>query len=141
MSHVRKNFLSLLLCIVLIFSMTIPASARASEYFHRTYVSATNAGNGVLRIKVDLAATGTMQELGATEVVVYEKKSNGSYDDVYTFTRELYPNLITKNRLSYVTYVTYYGSPGKSYYILCAFYAKNSSGSQTLWGSSSVVNT
>lgn len=141
MTHIKRKSLSILLCFVLMFSMTIPASARASEYFHRTSISATHQGNGTLRIKVDLAATGTMQEVGAKEIIVYEKKPGGGYDDVYTFTQEAYPSLITQNRLSYITYVTFYGSPGKTYYLLCAFYAKNSSGSQILWGNSSSIYT
>lgn len=141
MTCIKRRSLALLLCIVLTCCMVIPASARASEYFHRTYVKATNVGGGTLSIMVDLAATGTMQEVGATKVVVYEKKSNGNFEPVYTFTREAYPNLITYNRLSYITYVTYYGDPGKSYYVSAAFYAKNASGSQTKWGDSSVVYT
>lgn len=141
MSHNKKRFLSLFLCIVLTCCMIVPASARASEYFHRTYVTATNIGSGKLSIFIDLAATGTMQEVGATKIIVYEKKSSGKYESVYTFTREAYPSLITYNRLSHVAYVTYYGDPGKSYYVSAAFYAKNASGSQTLWRDSSVVNT
>lgn len=141
MTHIKKRALSIALCFIVMCTMIIPASARASEYFHRTYVTATNVGGGTLSIMVDLAATGTMQEVGAKEVIVYEKKSNGKYESVYTFTREQYPSLISYNRLSHVSYVTYYGSPGKSYYISAAFYAKNANGSQTLWGSSSVVYT
>ena len=141
MSHTKKRSLSVALCFILMCTMIIPASARASEYFHRTYVTATNIGGGTLSIMIDLAATGTMQEVGEKEVIVYEKKSNGNYESVYTFTREAYPSLISYNRLSHVSYVTYYGSPGKSYYISAAFYAKNANGSQTLWGSSSVVRT
>ncbi len=137
----KRRYLAILLCLVLAFCMVIPASARASEYFHRTYVKATHVGGGTLSIMVDLAATGTMQEVGATEVVVYEKNSSGIFEPVYTFTREAYPSLVTYNRLSYITYVTYYGEPGKSYYVSAAFYAKNASGSQIKWGDSSVVYT
>ena len=141
MTYVKKRTLSLLLCVALMFVMIVPASARASEYFHRTYAEVTHIGNGVLRIKVDLAATGTMQELGATQVIVYEKKSNGSYEPVRTYTRETNPSLVTYNRASYVTYITHYGSTGKTYYALCAFYAKNASGSQILWRDSNPENT
>lgn len=141
MTCMRKRQISLLLCFALIFCLSISASARASEYFYRTSVSATNVGNGAIRIQVDVGATGTMQELGATQVIVHEKTSNGDYEPIYTFTRKAYPSLVTKNRASYVTYVTYYGSPGKSYYILCAFYAKKSTGSQIIWGGSNIVNT
>ena len=141
MTCIKKRTLSLLLCVTLMFVMIVPASARASEYFHRTYVEVTHIGNGVLRIKVDLAATGTMQELGATQVTVYEETSNGNYEPIKTYTREEYPSLVTYNRASYVTYITHYGSPGKTYYALCAFYAKNINGSQILWRGSNAENT
>ncbi len=141
MTHIRKKSLILLLCFTLMVIMALPASARASEYFYRTYVEVTDVGNGTLRIKVDLGATETMQELGATKVIVHEKKSNGDYEPIYTYTREETPSLVTRNRVSYVTYVTYYGSPGKSYYVLCAFYAKNATGSQIKWGGSNIEDT
>ena len=139
MPHIKKKPLSILLICLLVFSMAIPASARASEYFYRTYVEATDIGNGTIRIKIDIGATKTMQELGATQVIVYEKQSDGSYDPVRTYTRSEYPSLISYNRASHVSYITHYGTPGKSYYALCAFYAKNSTGSQTKWGSSNVT--
>lgn len=139
MTQIRKRSLALFLLLTLLFSITIPASARASEYFHRTYVKATDIGSGVIRILVDVGATETMQELGATQVIVYEKQSDGSYDPVKTYTRSEYPSLISYNRASHASYITHYGTPGKSYYALCAFYAKNSSGSQIKWSSSNVT--
>lgn len=66
MKRIGQKQLSLLLCLVLLFTMAIPAGARASDYFNNTYVSATAVGGGTLRIKVDVAASGIMQELGAT---------------------------------------------------------------------------
>lgn len=139
MKSTKKRLLSIFLFTILIFGMALPAGARASEYFHRTYIEATDIGSGVIRIKVDLGATETMQELGATKVIVYEKKADGSSALVRTYTREDTPSLITYNKASYVTYVTYYGSSSKSYYAICAFYAKNSNGAQILWGSSNVT--
>ncbi len=141
MANIKRKALSLSLCIVLIFSMAIPASARASEYFYRTYIEVTDVGNGVLRIKVDLGATETMQELGATKVIVYEKSSSGNYEPIFTFERQYYSQLVTYNRASHVAYVTYYGETGKSYYALCAFYAKNATGSQIKWGGSNIEDT
>lgn len=139
MTHIKKRPFSLLLCIVLVFIMAIPVAARASAYFSRTYVEATDIGNGTIRVKVDLAGTGTMQELGATKVIVYEETSPGNFEPVRTYTRQDTPSLVTYNRASYVTYVTYYGSSDTRYYALCAFYAKNNNGSQILWGSSNIT--
>ena len=36
MKRIGQKQLSLLLCLVLLFTMAIPAGARASDYFHRT---------------------------------------------------------------------------------------------------------
>ena len=57
MKRIGQKQLSLLLCLVLLFTMAIPAGARASDYFNNTYVSATAVGGGTLRIKVDVAAS------------------------------------------------------------------------------------
>ena len=60
MKRIGQKQLSLLLCLVLLFTMAIPAGARASDYFNNTYVSATAVGGGTLRIKVDVAASGIL---------------------------------------------------------------------------------
>lgn len=142
MKTAKHKFIPIFLCIViLVFCMVVPASARASAYFDYTSVYVENLGGGTLNIQIHVLSTGTMQEVGASQITIYEKQSNGNYSPVFTFTRENYPSLITRNRISYITAVTYYGDPGKSYYALAAFYAKNTSGSQTLWRTSNTVNT
>lgn len=137
----RQTALSLCLVIVLIFGLTSSASASvyASNYFTYGDVSASAAGNGKLRIKLDVLATGTMQEVGATQIIVYEKQASGSYQSVYTFKRADYPNLIAKNRASIVTYVTYQGTPGKTYYVTANCHAKDAYGSGTTWAGSTAV--
>ena len=58
---------------------------------------------------------------------------------MFTFKRSQYTNLIAKNRSSYITYVTYPGTPGKTYYVTAHCYAANASGSQYTWAGSSAV--
>ena len=137
----RQTALSLYLVIVLIFGLTISASASvyASDYFTHGEVSASAAGNGKLRIKLDVLATETMQEVGATQIIVYEKQASGSYQSVFTFKRADYPNLIAKNRASIVTYVTYQGTPRKTYYVTANCYAKDARGSDATWAGSRAV--
>lgn len=136
----KQKLISLSLCVIILaFTLAIPASARASAYFSYTNVYADDIGSGTIRIKVHVLGTGTMQEIGATQVIVYEEQSDGSYDPVRTYTRNNYPSLISYNRASHISYVTHYGTPGKSYYALCAFYAKNSTGSQIKWSTSNAT--
>ena len=92
----KQSILSLFLVIVLTFGLTISASARASDYLYQGQVSSSAAGSGKLKIKLDVLATGTMQEVGATQIIVYEKQADGNYKSVYTFTNTAYPNLIAK---------------------------------------------
>lgn len=140
MKRIGQKQLSLLLCLVLLFTMAIPAGARASDYFNNTYVSATAVGGGTLRIKVDVAASGIMQELGATEIIVHERQANGTYKPVRTFTRNQNANLIRKNCASNVISLTYKGTPGKYYYITAHCYAKNASGTGATWIGSNAVD-
>ena len=132
MKRIGTKTLALFLCLTLVFSAALSASARASDYFSHTSVSATKSGSGTLRIKLNVVATGA-------EIIVYEKQSNGTYQDVFTFKWDKYPTLVTKNRSSYVTYVTYPGTPGKTYYVTAHCYAANASGSQYTWAGSSAV--
>lgn len=134
-----QKALSICLVIVLTFGLTITASARASDYFTHGQVSASVAGSGKLKIKLDVLATGTMQEVGATQIIVYEKQADGNYKSVYTFTNAAYPNLIAKGRSSITTSVTYNGTPGKTYYVTAKCYAKNASGSDSTWAGSNAV--
>lgn len=131
----KKKIISLSLCIIMLFfALAIPASARASAYFSYTNVFAEDIGNGIISIKVHVLGTGTMQQIGASQVIVYEEQPDGSYEPVATYVKETYdPPLISYNRASHLSYVTHYGTPGKSYYALCAFYAKNINGSQIKW--------
>ena len=139
MKRIGQKQLSLLLCLVLLFTMVIPAGARASDYFNGTHVSATAAGGGKISIHLQVDATSIMKELGATEIVVHERQANGTYKSVYTFRRNQYPTLIAKNRISNVVRVTYKGTPGKYYYITAHCYAKNASGTGATWIGSSAV--
>ena len=88
MKRIGTKTLALFLCLTLVFSAALSASARASDYFSHTSVSATKSGSGTLRIKLNVVATGAMRELGASEIIVYEKQSNGTYQDVFTFKRD-----------------------------------------------------
>lgn len=139
MKTAKRSVLSLCLILVLAFGLTISASARASDYFNYGYVSASAAGNGKVSIKLDVSASGTMQEVGATQIIVYEKQADGNYKSVYTFTNAAYPNLIAKGRSSITTSVTYNGTPGKTYYVTAKCYAKNASGSDSTWAGSNTV--
>ena len=129
MTKTKQRLLSLTLVVAMFFALAIPASARSSDYIARAIVDVSSGGNGKIVILVDVMGKSKMQEIGATTITVHEKKQDGSYQPVYTYTKEKNPNLIGKNRIGYLIDITYQGVAGKDYYILAQCYAKNANGS------------
>ena len=140
-----KKRIASLLCALLII-MGLPATAcaseatpRASDYFSFTDVRAYAAGNGKVRIEIDINAKRMMDEVGASVVHIYEEQANGSYKEVYKYTKAAYPNLIVEDSYFGFVDVTYQGTSGKEYYAIVGCYAKDSTGSETLYFYTNVV--
>lgn len=140
----KKRMISLLCALALILGLPGVAFAaevnpRASYYFSCTDVRAYAKPGSKILIEIDVDATHIMQEVGASYVYIYEQQSDGSYDDVYTYTKEAYPSLIwTNSGCAYVD-VTYQGTAGKKYYALVGCYAKDANGAETLYSTTYVV--
>lgn len=142
MRNKKIRFLGLLTSILFLFSSITAASAveaRASYYFGCTEVLATATGSGKVLVEVDIDATHTMQELGATNIEIWEKQTSGSYKKVKTYTRYNTSNLIETDTPFSFCSVTYQGKSGTKYYAVATLYAKNSSGSETMYQSSNTV--
>lgn len=140
MSKMKRRLVSLTLVAAMFFVMAIPASARASDYITSATIVTNSLGNGKISMAINVVATGKMQEIGATQVIVNEKGADGKYKPVYTFTKEKTKSLISSNRTSYMFTLTYQGTAGKDYYITAQCYAKNASGSGTTWAGSKTVH-
>lgn len=139
-----KKIISMLCAVMLI--VILPATAcateiapRASEYFGYTAVQARAAGNGKVRVEIEINATHMMDEVGASAVFIYEQKSDGTYDVVYTFRKEAYPSMIVEDSYFGFVDVTYQGIPGHRYYAYVGCYAKDSNGAETLFFSTNSV--
>lgn len=125
---------SILLALLFVFSTVTSAyaTAKASDYFAVTEAWATALGRGKVLIEFDMGTTHTMNELGALHIVVKEQQSDGSFKSVKTFSRYNTSGLIDKNSTSAYGRVTYYGTSGKKYYAIVAFYAADDDGSEIL---------
>lgn len=139
MSKTKQRLFSLTLVAAMFFVLAIPASARASAYIDTAAITTKSLGNGKISIRLDVVATTTMNEVGATQIIVNEKGANGKYSPVYIYTTEKH-NLKAKNCAYYTANVTYQGVSGKDYYITAQCYAKNASGSGTSWVGSKTVH-
>ena len=79
----KKRLLSLFLAMLLLSGLSTVvcvAASRASDYFSATSVRAYAENNGVILFEIDVDATHTMQEVGASHVYVYEQQDDGSWD-------------------------------------------------------------
>ena len=131
----KKRFFSLLFALLLLFSLSTASyavEARASDYFGYTSVRAYAKSGGKILFEVDINATHTMQEVGASEIYVYEQQDDGSWDNVYTFTMDEHAYLIETNSIGACVDATYQGTVGKNYFATVACYAKDSSGYEVL---------
>ena len=138
----KKRFLALLFALLMLFSLSTAicaSNARASAYFSATDVRAYAKSGGKILFEVDINATHTMQEVGASEIYVYEQQADGSWDNVYTFNMDDHPYLIETNSIGACVDATYQGTVGKNYYALVACYARDSSGYECLYFETSVV--
>lgn len=141
----KKRITSLICALLMLVSVPGLASAsapRASDYFSCTDVRAYAESGGKILIEFDINATHTMLEVGAKRVYIYEQQSDGSYVNVYTFNSEsayFYSAMIDTNSAFGEGDLTYQGTAGKNYYATCALYARDSTGSQTLYQNTNVV--
>ena len=118
---------------------TPDAEIQDSNYFSYKNISVIPAGSGKLNITVNVRAKSIMTELGATQICVYQKQSDGSYQEVHTYTRYNQPGMILTKQAFADVNITYPGTAGKYYYVTAACYCKNSAGSETAWVGSKAV--
>ena len=131
-----RLFSSVICCLMFVAAVPLAnaTATRASNYFWVTEVWGTPLSDGEIAIEFDVGSTHTMQQLGATEIVIWEQQNNGSYEDVKTFSG----GMLDRNTTSAYRMVTYQGTSGTKYYATIAFYAKDSEGSEYLYRNTSI---
>lgn len=143
---IQLTALSLLM--PLVFSLMVSAGVaapgseiepQASSYFASESLGLAAVGGGKVLVKLNVASMEKMQELGATDLYIYEVQSDGRYTQVAHYTRDRYPMLIKKDVSQAIIQLTYQGKAGKRYYAEAKCYAKNASGSGTRWVSSNII--
>jgi len=140
----KKRLLALFCAVSVLLCLTTAVWAagpepRASAYFCSTSVRAYAQSGGKILFETDINATHTMQEVGVSDIAVFEKQSDGSWDEVYVFNMEDHPYLIETNSIGACIDATYQGTVGKQYYALVACYAKDSDGYEKLFDETPTV--
>lgn len=131
-----KRFVQLV-CLILAVAtvLTIPVSAAesaapwGSSYFTSTLSYLHRTTGNQFQIWIEVVAVGTMDKIGASEIVLQKSSDNSNWSDVKTFTKDIYTNLVTSNNYHHEAYVTYTGTSGYYYRAQVDFYAKKGTGS------------
>ena len=140
----KKRLFSLLCALIVMIGLPAEGFAtevepRASDYIGYTSVRAYAVGFGKVLIEVDVDATRMMEEVGASEIYIFKQNSSGTYDLVYTYLKDVYPQMIVENSFFGNVDVTYRGTAGCRYFAAVGCYAKDSNGSETLFFETNVV--
>lgn len=126
-----------LVCLLLIIAtfVAIPVSAAegvspwGSSYFGSSLAYFHKTSGNQYQIWIDVVAVGTMEKIGASEIIVQRSSDNSNWTDVKTYTKEVYTNLVASNDFAHETYVTYTATSGYYYRAEVTFYAKRGNGS------------
>ena len=137
-----KKWVSLIMVLALIIAATSPSAFAATEanYFICSYSGGTYAdGNGVVTVDFDVVGKGTLQNLGAKSIFLYE---NGSLVMYVSYLSSYYSYIMGHNCHSYGTSVSYNGTAGCTYYAIITYYGGDGTSYDTeTYQTASVVAT
>lgn len=103
--------------------------ARSSAYLDSYGATVTAKSGGRMVVTVDVSGVGTMTEIGATTIYIYESEDNKSFTRVATYEHTDYPEMMGSGTHYYEDPVTYSGTPGYYYKASVYCYAANANGS------------
>lgn len=119
-------------CLILVFVMvlTIPAYAtefiaRGSDYFGARSCYLWKTSSTQFQVWFDVTAMSGMDELGASTIKVQRSADGETWEDMQTYRKANYSNMICENTGMHASYVTYSGAQTGYYYrAYVCFYAK-----------------
>lgn len=102
-----------------------PIEPQASKYISGTTVAIGAMGNGKIKVTFSITATGTMKEVGAHWVKIYNEDT-GECVESYYYKDDDYKYMMAYNTGSHTASVTYNGESGQRYGAKVTFYAGES---------------
>ena len=120
MSHHNKaaviKLVSILLIIVFLCPIeTLAVESRASDYLNSYTAYIYPAGWGKVQVWFSVDGPGTMDEIGALEIQLYESKDNETWTWVKTFEHQNDEGMLGYNNYYHDGYVEYNGTIGRYY--------------------------
>lgn len=125
-----------IVCLILIIAtaFAIPVSAEenmqpwGSSYFASMLSYLHKTTGTTFQVWIEVTAGGTLDKLGASEIIVQRSSDNSNWTDMKTYTKEEYTNLVASSDFTHEAYVTYTGTSGYYYRAEVEFYAKKGTG-------------
>lgn len=128
------RYISIILVLSLLFAFSAYAEStvepKGSAFFgsYGTDLYKTSSTSFQIWFDVDANVT-TMQELGASEIVLYRSTDRQTWSQIKLYQKGVYPQMIAYNTASHAGYVPYnFATSGYYYTARITFYAKNSTG-------------
>ena len=118
--NTRTRSLLRVVAIILIIAAVLPINAmavetRASDYLSMYTAYIYPAGWGKVQVWFTVDGTGTMDEIGALEIRLYESKDNENWTWLKTYDFTDYPDMLGYNNYFHDGYVEYNGTIGRYY--------------------------
>lgn len=147
MYTIKKSLGIRLLAILLVATLIIPVGASAAVHetvqpFASSYLSSYSAyvylpGGDEVRVYFNVSGTGTMDELGALTIELWESPNGSDWDWVETFNHDTTSGMLSYNDNYHSGYVSYDGTAGYYYKAYVGIWGgKNGSGdSRYFWTS------
>lgn len=135
------RFMSLFLLALILFVIPVQAMGdgvqRASDYFMGTSTYLYKTSDTEFDVCFDVIGLDIMSEIGAKTIKVQRSLDGETWTTVETHTREDYPEMIAKNTVSHNDSFSFTATKGYYYREYVEYYAKNGSGSATMFAYSS----
>lgn len=137
-----KRAIALILSLAVCVTILCPAASAAQESnaFILSYSGGTYAdGGGVVTVDFSLVGKGTLKNIGASSIYLYE---NGSLVLYASYLSSYYSYIMGHNRANYAESVSYNGTAGRTYYAIITFYGGDGTSYDTeTYQTASVVAT
>lgn len=140
--HIRMICTILVACLLFAFPVSAESGSqpRASLFFAAHNCFLYRVDSSTFKICFDVTATGTMDELGVRSIEVDRSADGENWSLMRTYDAEDYPQMLCENTGSHEGEITYrYATPGYYYRAYITLYAKNSSGTGTLYRYTAVM--
>lgn len=124
----------IIIIITMLLSTAAFAAMEASQYLSYYDAYITRSGNTV-KVYIDVVGTGVMDQIGATEINLYERANNSSswtLVQTYLYTDPAYASDMMDTHASFkYDYVSYAGNSSYQYKAIVTVYAEKNGGSDS----------